>query len=536
MARLARFISTGWANPLIWILVRLKLRLLRNAFRTSAGLGLVLFTFFAASMSFTATVMARAASTTDLLRFAPLLTAVMILGWTLVPLMFGASDEMVDTTRLASFPLTAKQLTPGMAAAALVGPGPIAAAVPLLAIAARAPTVLAKALGFIATAAVLGLAVGCSRLLLTALGSALRRRRSRDLATVIAGIGAGAVAVTAQLTAQFSRNASLARLDPVARVMSLTPFGWPGDALARLVAGELATPFVEIAGTAALAGLAFMGWIKILDRSLTEVDEGPEIQELQGHLLVGTYDEPGHSLTTRAVLAKELRYMRRHPRYRVQIVSQVVVLIIGGAPFLTAVVDRNPSAVVLGGLPGLTAGVASANMLGTDGRSLWAEWLAMDSMLLLLRGRALAFILIGVSGAILVTLGVAGYTRGWQHIPTGIASGVGFALTGAGVGTYTSTLAPTPFPDENNPNPFASGAIGEGCLNGLFTISGVLMGLALSVPVLLGLAMARSSTRISLVVIILAPVYGALIFWLVSKAAAKRADRKAPDIITSMTS
>lgn len=520
---------------MIWILIRLKLRLLRNAFRTNAGLGLVLFTFFAATISAVATVVALGASTEDLFRFAPVLTSLMILGWALVPLMFGASDEMVDTTRLAMFPLEATQLAPGMAAAALVAPGPTAAAVPLVALAMRAPTVGAKLIGLIAGFVTLGMAVGCSRLLLTALGSALRRRRSRDLATVIAGIGAGAVAITAQLTAQFSRGSSFSRLGPAADVLSLTPFGWPGDALARLINGEFVIPLIEIAGAAALAGIAVMMWIRILGKSLTEVDEGPEVQELEGHLL-RTESESNHRLVIRAVLAKEFRYMRRHPRYRVQVVSQAVVLIVGGAPFLTAVVDRDPSAVVLGGLPGLTAGVASANMLGTDGRSLWGEWLALDSLLLVLRGRALAFILLGISGAVLVTLGVAGYTGGWQHVPAGLASGVGFALTGAGVGTYTSTLAPTPFPEEDNPNPFATGAIGEGCLNSAFTIAGVLMGLVLSAPVLAGLTFARESAAFSIAVVLLAPIYGATIFVLVSRAAAKRADRKAPDMITAMSS
>lgn len=517
-----------------WILVRLKLRLLRNAFRTSAGLGLVLFTFFAGSLSLIATLLVVGSSQENLFRFAPVLTAVMVLGWALVPLMFGASDEMVDTTRLASFPLTAGQLAPGMAAAALVAPGPIAAAVPLVALALRAPSLGATLAGFAAAFVTLGLAVGLSRLLLTALGSALRKRRSRDLATVMAGIGAGAVAITAQLTAQFSRSSNFERLEPVADILSLTPFGWPGDALARLVSGEIAIPLVEIAGTAALGGIAVMAWIKVLDRSLTEVDEGPEVQELEGHLLQAERaSSPG--LVMRAVLAKEFRYMRRHPRYRVQVVSQAVVLIVGGAPFLAAIVDRDPSAVVLGGLPGLTAGVASANMLGTDGRSLWGEWLALDSLLLVLRGRALAFILLGISGATLVTLGVAGYTGGWKFVPAGLASGVGFALTGAGVGTYTSTLAPTPFPEDDNPNPFATGAIGEGCLNGAFTIGGVLSGLILSVPVLVGLALARENTAFSIAVTLFAPLYGALIFFVVSRAAAKRGDRKAPDMIASMT-
>ena len=61
---------------------------------------------------------------------APVLATAVVGGWALAPLLFGASDETIDPSRLALFPLEARPLARGIAAAGLIGPGPIAASIP----------------------------------------------------------------------------------------------------------------------------------------------------------------------------------------------------------------------------------------------------------------------------------------------------------------------------------------------------------------------------------------------------------------------
>ena len=67
------------------------------------------------------------------------------------------------------------------------------------------------------------------------------------------------------------------------------------------------------------------------------------------------------------------------------------------------------------------------------------------------------------------------------------------ALTGAAVGAFTSTLAPVNFPEDNNPNPFATENTGQGCVNAIITFTGVLAGLVMAGPILAGLAFSRTS-------------------------------------------
>ena len=213
-----RSTSTGSAMPplpppplmtpqiMIGLFLRLKLRLIRNSLKTSSGYAFVIFSFVALAGSTVATLLILAASTDTLRWVAPALSLALTVGWVVGPLLFGSADETIDTTRLALYPLRGRQLAPGVAAANLVGPGPVAVAVPLLAFATR-PVVDSGWSGLAPTARssplppslILAFAVVASRLMLTVLGNALRKRNRRDLATLIAGLGAGSLAIGSQL-------------------------------------------------------------------------------------------------------------------------------------------------------------------------------------------------------------------------------------------------------------------------------------------------------------------------------------------------
>ena len=114
------------------VFVRLKLRLLRNVLRTSAGPGLVVFSILAIGVGLAVGQALRWSS--DLERFVvtPLLGAALVVSWALGPVLFGNSDETIDTTRLAPFPLDPDRLATGLAVQAMVGPGPIAALIALV--------------------------------------------------------------------------------------------------------------------------------------------------------------------------------------------------------------------------------------------------------------------------------------------------------------------------------------------------------------------------------------------------------------------
>lgn len=519
---------------MIRLFVRLKLRLLRNVLRTPAGPGLVIFTILAFGIGATASLAMRWAD--DLERFivTPILGALFVLTWAFGPVLFGNSDETIDTTRLALFPLDPNRLATGLAVQALIGPGPIAAMIALAGIASRAPSVPSAFLAAFAAVATVVFATTLSRMLLTALGSGLRKRRSRDLATLVTGLSIGAAAVGLQLFVVYGTSIDLGVLASIADIVRLTPFGWPGDALGRASTGALLVPAIELVATVAMVVVAVRVWAVLLERALTDVTEH-EDESLTTRPLIPV-DGGGPMPAWRVAFVKERRYFARHPRYRVQVMSQATVLILGGAPFLAAIIRREPEAVLFGCIPALTAGVTGANLLGPDGRALWAEYLALPSLTPLLRGRALTFAALGVTAAIALTLGSAWWTGGWRFAPAALGAAIGMALTGSGVGSITSVLAPSPYPDEQSTNPFATSSPGAGCLPAFITFAGVIAGLALSGPVLYGLAQAGDHPNAIALVAALAPPYGIAVWFATTALAGRRAERKGPELVSYLAS
>lgn len=519
---------------MIRLFVRLKLRLLRNVLRTPAGPGLIVFTILALGIGLVAGQALRWANEAERFIVTPILGTVFVITWACGPVLFGNSDETIDTTRLALIPLDPDRLATGLAVQALIGPGPIAAIIALAGIASQAPTILSSVLAGIAVIATVAFATTLSRMLLTALGAGLRKRRSRDLATLLTGITIGAAAVSLQLFIVYGSSIDLGTLASIADVVRLTPFGWPGDALGRASTGALLIPAIELAASAAIIIVAIRLWAILLERALTDVTEH-DVQSRAPQPLVPT-SGGGAMAPWRVAFVKERRYFARHPRYRVQVMSQATVLVLGGAPFFAAILRREPEAVLFGCIPALTAGVTGANLLGPDGRALWAEYLALPSLTPLLRGRALTFASLGIVAAVVLTFASAGWTGGWRFVPAALGAAVGMAFAGSGIGSITSVLAPSPYPDEQSTNPFATSTPGAGCLPAVLTFAGVVAGLALASPILFGLAKAGDQAMFITLVAVLAPPYGIAV-WLASTALAGcRAERKAPELVTYLAS
>ncbi len=539
---------------MIRLFVGLKLRLLRNTFRSSGGPALLLFCFVVVGLTFASFVYISRTSPGMARWMAPSMTFAVAVGWAFGPIVFGASDETIDTSRLALLPLRGRDLAPGITAASMIGPAPVGVTVALFAFClhplagnAQDTSLMIGALvraGLIAAAivATMVFSVVMSRLVLTALGNLLRRRNRRDSATIFAGLAAGLLAVASQLARYLGVDADLVRSG--GRVVRWLPGGWSGEAIGQLLRGEsIVVPVALIVATLALTRVLARLWTGVLSTALSDVSEGGEVTSIDGHMLqeaawAWTSWLPASGRASaellRLVVSKELRYLRRHPRYRIQVVTQGIVLFVGGAPFIAAVADKQPEAVLVGCVPALTAGITSSNLFGADGRALWGEVVALPSLKIVLRGRSLTFAIFGLAASAVVTLATAAWTGGWEFFHVAIGAAVGMALTGAGVGSYTSTLAPVNFPDDSNPNPFATEATGQGFLNALITFGGVLVGLLLAAPILYGLAQARMSPANGIVLLLLAPVYGLAMYLALTSVAGRRADRRAPDLVASL--
>ncbi len=511
---------------------RLKARLLWNAVRHGQGLGLILFTILATMLSLAAVANAARASFDDLAIAIPLISAGLVVAAVFSPLLFGSTDETVDTTRLALFPLDTRRLAVGMGTAALVGPGPLALLAPLVMVAFRAPSMASTLVGIVAASTIVVLVAVLPKLVMTAFGALLRRRRSRDIATVASSLIVAVLLIGLQAALFLGDSIDRRHFEVASDTAQVFPTGWPAVALTRALDGQVLVPLLYVGASWLLLAYLLLTWARILERSLSDVDEGGSGADLGGHLLERGGPNP-HPIWP--ILAKEWRYLKRHPRYRVQVISQALVVFIGGVPFLSAVLDQRPEAVLLGCVPGLTAGLTGANLLGPDGRALWAEAIALPSLRVLLRGRSLVFAAIGIGGSLIITVAAATYTGGWRFMVPALAAAVGMSLTGAGIGSLTSTFAPVAYPEESNPNPFASGLSGGGCINGLVSFTGVIIGLVAAVPILVAISQATDGSIPVLVgITVVAPLYGIGVWLAATTSAGRLLDRRLPKILTGL--
>ncbi len=501
-------------------------------------------------------------------------------GWLALPIaMFGA-DETLDPARLALLPLRPAALSRGLLAAALTGIGPAITLVILLgAVPALATGPGSILVGIVAAVIELGLCVAGSRALVTALSGVLRSRRGRDLGAVLGGL-----VVIAFFGANMALQPSLGGVDggapsrlgaglaSAAAVARWTPPGMTAHAVADAAAGHYGVAAIELAAGAATVLLLIWLWIVVLQRALENPDSSTQVDRRapararlgDGRTLLAGAAGPARwsrARTSRALnaAAKELRYYRRDPRRKQQLVSLVmpVLLVVvnspvglgraglggGGGPggggiglgaggHASAAVHLPVWPAVVGGM---IAGLfSSANQFGFDGSALWLNVVATSRWQDLradIAGKNIAgaLITVPVFAVLYLVLGAL------ASDPLGAAAAFAMAVCALGatscVGSITSALLPTPLPDRRS-SAFSSGGAGQGCLAGLATLAGLVVALALIVPVFVLIARWHSGAWL----LVVGPCYGLILAWAGRIVAANIGFRRLPEVLARVSS
>ncbi len=148
-------------------------------------------------------------------------TALLALGWAVLPLFFPTGDETLDPTRLVMLPLRPRPLVRALLAASLVGTGPLFT---LLVLAGCALSLAHGPAGYLCAVAAVVLAllvcVALARAVATANVRLLSSRKGRDLA-VLSGL---VIAVGAQLVNFGAQRLGSAACGPCSRSRTC----WPG--------------------------------------------------------------------------------------------------------------------------------------------------------------------------------------------------------------------------------------------------------------------------------------------------------------------
>lgn len=450
---------------MVALLVGLKLSLLRNSLRRSTWrtVGLILGLVYALGVvaaALAGLVGLRVAGVELAGDITVLGFAVVTAGWLVLSLLVFGVDETVDPARFALLPVRARNLLPGLLAAALLGtPGvaTVLVAGGLLVTWSRSlPLMLitAVSLGLGVLTCVLLARVGTS-----ALASVLSSRRFRDLTVVVVTVLATALGLSANLVSGITVGDSAAlrsALSGAARLAGWTPFGWAWAVPAEAARGQWGSAAAHLLLALGLVAGLWRAWEQLLDRRLTSPwhGGGAPVTVRPG----GRIDRLFPASPAGGVAARTLRYWRRDPRY---LASALAFLI---APLVVMI---TPMASGAGGALAPYAPVVLSALLGAglaadlsyDGSAVWQHVSAgvtgRDDRL----GRVLSIGLVyGPVLGVLMGLGLA-LTSQWHLLPLQLRLTLGVALVGLGVGSVVGALWQWPAPPPGT-NPFSSGNSG----------------------------------------------------------------------------
>lgn len=522
------------------VVVRLKLSLLRNGLRQSAGRRAAYITSVVVVLLFAALQLlglialrgnAHAASVTVLL------IAVMALGWAVMPLFFPSGDETLDPTRLVMLPLRPHPLVRALLVASLVGIGPLFTLCLLVgSVISVAHGTAAYVTGVVAVPLALLVCVALARAVAAANIRLLSSRKGRDLAVLsglVVAIGAQLVNFGAQ---RLGSAGGLSRLDPAADVLRWVPPGSAIGAVDSMSRGSYAMGVAQLA----LSVAALVGLLALWSRHLTRLMTSPDGSTLQAGESAARERIPTGGLRrmlppgrTGTVMERSLRYVWRDPKTKAAWVTSLAIGLI--VPVFNALQGTGSTyfACFAAGM----LGIQMYNQFGQDTSAFWMVAMTIASphdAYVELRGRALALLVITLPYATLVTVLTTAMLDDWSKLPEVL--GLSFALLGAmlATGAWSSARFPYSIPQEGYKNV----APGQAGLAWIAIFGGMVSAALLTAPVIaltIWLNVTADGDRWSWLLLPLGAGYGALITAFGLRMAAPRTARRLPEILAAVS-
>jgi ABC-2 type transport system permease protein len=502
-----------------WLLVRLKLRILRNGLHGSRSRRVSALLMLLGSLvgsGYGAIRMIHNAHGSGLAREESLVLSMTVLFglWVFGPLLVGGVDDALDPTRLVLLPLTRRELRHGLMCSALIGVLPLATVVTLAGMVVGYAGAGAAALAVpLAALVMLTFCLSASRALSVGLAFAGRSRRGKDLSVLIASLGAAALFLGTQ-SIRFLKDS---QRHSILRALRLLPPGQLASAVLEADAQRLAIAGTRLAGLGVLSAVLLRAWFRGVDRLLVDPDSirhTRTVKDRTGLALVPEALRPWITNTTVVMTAKELRYLVRSPQRRS---SMIISIVIGTVFALLQSMRFNSadSAAVFGAPIAMLFGVhATNNLLGTDAASLWMEQTAGARLRQQLVARGIAATPNLVVPTILSAFVLACMTGGWSELALVVALSLTCWGVPLGVGSIISVIAPFNQPDVGNPYSNKRSNTGQSGLVSALAFVGIvsLMLLALPCAGMVGFGWERGSVTLVAGGVALSAVYSAAIW------------------------
>ncbi|MBO4205119.1 ABC transporter permease [Micromonospora echinofusca] len=535
--------------------VRLKLRVMRNNFR-GQGWRIALYVvgaLFALWFAVSGFFLFAAPGLADRSDFAVLAAAfgggLLVLGWTLLPLVLFGVDETLDPARFALLPLTRRTLVTGMFAAALVGIPAVAALLATSGLVVTAWLLGGWSAGLVTAVGVVAgllLCVAASRAVTSAFATMLRSRRIRDLAAILLAVLAALIGPLQIVVLAAVQRADWDQLAGVADVVGWTPFGAAYTAGIDLAQGRVWAAPVKLLITVLTIGALLWWWSRSLESAMVGAASGgtaAKRRQAAGTPVAQLFPRiAGWVRRDRfgALVAREARYWWRDARRRANLITIAVVGVfvpvmvnigsqglVGGEQDFSA----SPTTVTLSMVfVGVLASVTLANQFGFDGSAYAANVIAGVPGQVELRARAVAFSLYVVPLLVAISVIVAVVLREPAWI--GVMAGSLFAAYGAGlaINVFVSILGAYALPETSNPFAVNSGA---GVAKGLLTMVSMVASVGVTTPMVAATALLGGIWYWLALPVGLAYGFGAAV--LGTYLAGDVLDRRMPELLTAVT-
>ncbi|MFB6814190.1 transporter [Streptomyces sp. NPDC056347] len=526
---------------LVGVFVRLKLALLRNGLRQSAGrraayIASVVFALLIAAGQLLALVAMRGSE--HAASVVVLLAGVMAVGWAVMPLFFPSGDETLDPSRLVMLPLRPRSLISALLTASLVGIGPLfTLCLAAGSVAAVAYGAVGAVFAVVCAPLALLLCVALARAVATANTRLLSSRKGRDLAVLsglVIAVGFQVVNFGAQ---RIGEAGGLSTLAPAADVVRWLP---PASAIGAVDSASRGA-YGQAAGQLLLSVAALLALLWLWQRSLTKLMTSPDGSTLAaaGPAREKTGKE-GSRLSallpagrTGPVMERSLRYIVRDPKTKSAWVTALAVGLL--VPLFNAL--QGHGSVYFSCFAAGMLGVQMYNQFGQDTSAFWMVSLTISSTrdaYLELRARALTLLLITLPFTIVVTVLTAAVTGDWGSLPPALGLSVGVLCGMLATGAVTSALFPYSIPQDGA---FKNVAPGQAGLAWISMFGGMLSAGLLCLP-LIGTTIWLHVADHQQWLWTLLPagiVYGALIVWAGLRIAAPRTAERLPEILAAVS-
>ncbi|WP_394552508.1 hypothetical protein ACDF64_16880 [Agromyces sp. MMS24-JH15] len=427
--------------------LRLKLQLLANLFRRSAWqvVGIVLGLIYGLGLALLVAgmlVAARFAPDVALLRDAIVVGgSVTVIGFIVVPLIFGADDAM-DPRRFSLFGLPARRLAIGVGLTALVGIPAFALTVVLVGFVATWSRGVGETLLAIVSAALaLATCLLAARVATGFASLALSTRRARDAGLVVAVLVVVVLAPVAAVVASIDWSGSQVRvLESLGGILSWTPLGAafavPGDA----AAGAWGPAFLKGLIAAATLAVLWLGWERLVARMLVTPGRAASRRAYRG---LGWFDR-GPGTAVGVVSSRALTYWFRDPRYWVSILVLPIVPVLVVVPLALAGLPSGYLPLIPVPLLALFIGWLLHNDTAYDSTAIWLHVTSGMRGWTDRFGRILPVLVVGI-----VVVGVGSAVTAivlddWRITPSVVGVSASLLFAGLGIGAISSARFPYP--------------------------------------------------------------------------------------------